>query len=182
MTAPPTGSGSLVISGGGTQPPGTTPPVTGGVTSAPVPLVDDIFDANAEARMIDPEGYDHLDPVMNERQCNDDILEALMSEADEEFEVSFVYGLETSTDDALIIDNMETLILDFVATSVLRCSEDAQAVQSRSREGRKLRGVGVVRVRYPEDGLRTSICKYLWPMDFPCSSRVILINVLLSRM
>jgi hypothetical protein len=100
---------------------------------------------------------------MIERQCSDDILAAVLSEADEEFEVSFVYGLETSTDDAsFIIDNMETLILDYVATSVLRCSE---AVQSRSREGRELRGVGVVRVRYPEDGLRTSICKYLWPMD-----------------
>jgi hypothetical protein len=98
---------------------------------------------------------------MIERQCSDDVLAAVLSEADEEFEVSFVYGLETSTDDAsFIIDNMETMILDFVATSVLRCSGDAQAVQSRSREGRELRGVGVVRVRYPEDGLRTSICKY----------------------
>ena len=185
-TGPPTIAGTIpATSAGTTAPPvagtATGPPTgsgAGGVTSAPVPLVDDIFNADteAEARMIDPEGYDHLDPVMNERQCNYDILEALMSEADEEYEVSFVYGLETSTDDAsFIIDNMETLILDFVATSVLRCSGDAQAVQSRSREGRKLSGVGVVRVRYPEDGLRTSICKYLWPIDFPCSSRVIFI-------
>jgi hypothetical protein len=79
----------------------------------------------------------------------------------EEFELSFVYGVESTNDDASFIDEMENLILDLVATSVLRCAGEgeAQAVQVRSRA---VDDVGVVRIRYPEHGEVTSICKSSW--------------------
>jgi hypothetical protein len=101
-----------------------------------------------------------IDPEANERQCNDK-MQTMSHEAVEEFELSFVYGIESTTEDAYFIDEMESLILDLVATSVLRCAGvgEAQAVQLRSRGGGLHDDVGVVRIRYPEDGEVTSICK-----------------------
>ena len=75
-----------------------------------------------------------IDPEVNERHCSDK-LQTMSHEAFEEFELSFVYGVEATTEDASFVDEMENLILDFVATSVLRCAGEgeAQAVQLRSR-------------------------------------------------
>jgi hypothetical protein len=163
----------------GTSVPTTAPP-TGGVgistlqpsssamtsTSAPVPtaprvptssptISDDIF--GVKQRTIDHDA--------NERECSD-ALRALPQETVEEFEVSFEYGIEsTSRDISDLIDEMESLILDFVATSVLRCTGDgnAQAVQLRSGGGGAVGYAGVVRIRYPEYGEVTSICEWVWP-------------------
>ena len=160
-TLPPSSSANTgpPVSSVPTASDGTPPPASGG-TSAPVPatptgltssptLSDDIFDTT---RMIDLEA--------NERHCNDK-LETMFHEAFEEFELSFVYGVEATTEDASFVDEMENLILDFVATSVLRCAGEgeAQAVQLRSRG---VDDVGVVRIRYPKHGEVTSICKSLW--------------------
>jgi hypothetical protein len=101
-----------------------------------------------------------IDPEVNERHCNDK-LRAMSHEVVEEFELSFVYGVEATTKDASFVDEMENLILDLVSTSVLRCAGEgeAQAVQLRSRG---VDDVGVVRIRYPEHGEVTSICKSSW--------------------
>jgi hypothetical protein len=101
-----------------------------------------------------------IDPEVNERHCNDKI-QTTSHEAVEEFELSFVYGVEATTEYASFVDEMENLILDFVATSVLRCAgeDEEQAVQLRSRG---VDDVGVVRIRYPEHGEVTSICKSSW--------------------
>ncbi|KAL3826888.1 hypothetical protein ACHAXA_000856 [Cyclostephanos tholiformis] len=135
----------------------TLPPMSG--SSAPVPTVptaltssptlsDDIFDA--KTRMIDPEA--------NERHCNDN-LKSISREASKEFEVSFVYGVESNSEDDTFVDEIESLILDLLATSMLRCSGEgeAQAVPLRTRGGEILGDVGVVRIRYPEYGKVTSI-------------------------
>ena len=90
-------------------------------------------------------------------------------ESQAEFELSFVYGVMSSTPDANdFIDDLERLIIDFVATSMLRCagdgsSETPQLLQLRKREDGKGGDevTGVIRVRYPEQlGLTTSICKF----------------------
>jgi len=109
-----------------------------------------------------------IDPEVNERQCNDN-LHMMSREDAEEFEVSFVYGVESSSKYASFVEEMDSLILDLVATSVLRCSGEgeAQAVQLRSRGGGALGDVGVVRIRYPMQGGTTSICKYPWFLQAP---------------
>ena len=101
-----------------------------------------------------------IDPEVNDRHCNDK-LKMTSSEATKEFEVSFVYGVKSTTEDDSFVDEMESLILDLVATSMLRCSGEgeAQAVQLRTRGGDVLGDVGVVRIRYPEYEGVTSICK-----------------------
>lgn len=74
--------------------------------------------------------------------------------------MSFEYGIEsTSKDVSDLIDEMESLILDFVATSALRCAREgnAQAVQLRSGGKDAIGYAGVVRIRYPVYGEVTSI-------------------------
>jgi hypothetical protein len=123
-------------------------------TSSPT-ISDDIFEVKQRT----------IDPDANERECSD-VLRALPQETAKEFEVSFEYGVEsTSRDISDLIVEMESLILDFVATSVLRCAGvgSAQAVQLRSVGGGAIGYVGVVRIRFPEYGEVTSICERVWP-------------------
>ena len=101
----------------------------------------------------------------------------------EEFELSFVYGVMSSSPDANdFIDDMERLIVDFVATSMLRCagdgsSETPQLLQLRKREDGKGGDevTGVIRVRYHEQlGLTTSTSKFV--------VRLSLLNLCLSEL
>jgi hypothetical protein len=123
-------------------------------TSSPT-ISDDIF--GVKQRTIDPDA--------NERECSD-VLRAFPEETVKEFEVSFEYGIEsTSKDVSDLIDEMESLILDFVATSALRCAGEgnAQAVQLRSGGKDAIGYAGVVRIRYPVYGEVTSISEWVSP-------------------
>lgn len=87
----------------------------------------------------------------------------------EEFELSFMYGIESSSNDVYeITDDMENLILDFIASTVLVCASehDFQTVQRSKRIDRGIRESGAVRIRYPEYGEITSICESLWMLYF----------------
>ena len=183
------------------RPSSTAPPGEGNSTnstSAPtilssVPSVtpgDDIFN---EMRVIDPAAY--------ERKCHDklDALPYDEKTSGEEFEVSFEYGIESSSDDLeYIVEDMESLILDFMATSVLRCdSPTHQQQQQQQQQGvssvvklRRKNGDGeedattadlenaVVRIRYPEFGEITSICKVHQLIHCFVSSRFTLCSTL----
>lgn len=122
-------------------------PVTGGTSN---PMLDMI------PRMIDSE--------TKERQCST-TLQTLTREDIEELEVSFVYGVESMTDNLSFVGNLESLILDLVAKSMLRCAdgegdEEHSAVQLRSGGGTKMMEyVGVVKVGYPTQGQVTFMSK-----------------------
>ena len=135
---------------------------------------------------------------VNERKCSEQdgggILTALMQSSQEElaveeFELSFVYGIEMTTafDDILannMIEDVEHLVFEFVARSILQCDIEnidgssinnqhvaQEAVQLRTRTKVDHADVdersgtsGVVRIRCPatdESGKNTSICKSL---------------------
>ena len=127
--------------------------MTPGVVTSP--MEDDIF----SLRMVGPSANNEY-----ERKCTDD-LRSMSKDSIEEFEVSFVYGVESSEEDtSTYLDNLETLILDYIATSVLHCGSDAhQSVQLRKkRSGGNDKNddvAHVVRIRYPEFGQITSVCK-----------------------
>ena len=104
-----------------------------------------------------------FDPNTKERQC-DVFLSALPQETVEEIELSFVYGVESITEGIhSLIDEMDTLVLDFLAMSVLRCTgeEGVQAVQLRSglEGGNTIGYMGVVRIRFADYGSVSSICE-----------------------
>jgi hypothetical protein len=136
-------------------------------SSSPSISTDDIFD-NIPRSRIAP-----LNATLV-RQCTD-IIQTLSSRGKplDEFEVSFVYGVETLTEDVSYIGNLENLILDLVAKSVLRCDSNGakkdviqssvDAVQQlRSTgvgEGGEMEYIGVVKIRYPRRGQVTTICK-----------------------
>jgi len=127
--------------------------MTPGVVTSP--MEDDIF----SLRMVGPSANNEY-----ERKCTDD-LRLISKDSIDEFEVSFVYGVESSEEDhGTYLDDLETLILDYIATSVLHCGSDAhQSVQLRKkRSGGKVivdDTSHVVRIRYPEFGQITSVCK-----------------------
>lgn len=157
--------------GGGTSPPVSTPSqvmtVIEGSTSSSSPAIstDDIFD-NIPRSRIAPSNATSV------RQCTD-IIQTLSSRGKpiDEFEVSFVYGVETLTEEGTYIGNLESLILDLVAKSVLRCSNKEQVVVSSVEAVQQLRSagvgeggefmeyIGVVKIRYPRRGEVTTICK-----------------------
>ena len=137
-------------------------------TSTTAPMVDDIF--GTEKRMIDPDQA----PNVHERKCDEDSLQSMPKGSVKEFEVSFVYGVESSSRDySDYIDELETLILDYTATSVLRCPGGAvdasnvyQSVQVRKKrnsdgydDDHDTATTSVVRIRYPEYGQITTMSK-----------------------
>ena len=86
----------------------------------------------------------------------------MTTEKTKEFEVSFMYGVESlSTDIIELTDDLENLILDIVATTVLTCAGEAgtHATQWRQRSKGAIEEMGVVRIRYPEYGEITSMCE-----------------------
>ena len=130
---------------------------------------DDIF-GNIDVRMADPVGHGNS---AYERKCNN-MLRSIPQDAIEEIEVSFAYGIESTTEDYDdLIEDLESLILDFIATSVLQCSDESEEGSSqvaaqlrKKRNGRKIGNddgddSSVVRISYPEYGQITTICKSL---------------------
>jgi hypothetical protein len=86
-----------------------------------------------------------------------------MTDGLEEFELSFVYGVESSSNDVCeYTDDLENLVLDFVASTVLICTgeSDTFAVQRSQHLAGEIRDSGVVRIRYPEYGEITTIGEF----------------------
>ncbi|KAL9187715.1 hypothetical protein ACHAXT_006093 [Thalassiosira profunda] len=138
-------------------------PADAGVPSAaPTAFVDDIF----SVRLVDPTAY--------ERKCEHS-FRGVSPEKLKEFELTFVYGVESMTENVDdLVEDMESLILDLVGTSVLRCSIESSAtsVQLRRSDGVGDGGVaGVIRVRYPEFGDITSTaqCEPMAPKAKGCA-------------
>lgn len=130
--------------------PSTSPGMVNATTSPTLKMVDDIFnDDLARVRRSGP-SYD--------RKC-DAQLESEMNKATKEYEISFMYGVETNTDSYYFIDDLENLILDFVATSVLRCFGIGQQSVQLRRKDDEGNFAGVTRIRYPEYGEVTSMCE-----------------------
>lgn len=101
------------------------------------------------------------DPAANERICSD-TLRLIPEDGRDEFEVAFMYAVEyQSVDIHDHIDDLETLILDFVAKSVLKCAvaTDSDVVETRKLGEAENAFEGFIGVRYPEFGQITSICK-----------------------
>ena len=99
-----------------------------------------------------------------ERICGANNIRLVSKDRLDEVEIVFMYGVEyTSADIHDNIDDLETLILDSVAKSVLNCASvdnGADAVESRMiEEAAANANEGVIGVRYPEFGPITSICK-----------------------
>jgi len=106
----------------GTLPAGTLPPT---VSSAPSPApsvyTDDIFDE-----------FRRFDPVHYKRKCDEQLYE-VMPERREEFELSFEYGVESARGDYHdYVEELEGLILDYLAASVLRCSSGGGSQRLRT--------------------------------------------------
>ncbi|KAL9187713.1 hypothetical protein ACHAXT_006091 [Thalassiosira profunda] len=95
------------------------------------------------------------EPMTKERKCNDKLREVSRDNIDE-LEVSFVYAVETASDDDSFVGDLEAVLLDFVAVSVLRCSEISKSQAVHKWRSRDSEFNGVVRVRYPEFGELTS--------------------------
>ena len=99
-----------------------------------------------------------------ERICGVNNIRLVSKDMFDEVEIVFMYGVEyTSADIHDNIDDLETLILDSVAKSVLNCASvdnGADAVESRMiKEAATDPNEGVIGIRYPEFGQITSICK-----------------------
>ena len=134
---------------------------TSAPSSMPTEYVDDIF-GDMRTSVNPLSGIRVLD---NERKCDKGMISPQnKTEVEEEFEVSFVYGVETSLilDEHSFLDDLEGLILDVVANSVLRCfyrgvigGDSGGGVQSstlrRGEVGDEDTGTAtsVVRIRYP---------------------------------
>ena len=76
----------------------------------------------------------------------------------EEIAVTFVYGVESTTQQNFFIRDLEELILDFLTTSILRCDSSHTSIEPRMN--RDAIDFGVARIRYPISGDITSISKY----------------------
>ena len=119
-------------------------------------MVDDIFIDDFNLRRSGP---------IYDRKCSDTMDSKLVDRADE-FELSFVYGMEstTLTDDS--IEALETIILDYVSASSLKCfgNEDLPVQLLRREDG--ILTNGVIRVRYPQYGEITTVSKYFSFISF----------------
>jgi hypothetical protein len=116
------------------------------------PDIDDIF---IDLRMVNQGS--------NERRCNGEIRR--MTDELEEFELSFVYGVESSSHDVYeYTDDLENLVLDFVASTVLICAGESDTytvpVPRSQHLAGEMRDLGVVRIRYPEYGEITTIGEF----------------------
>ena len=109
----------------------------------------EIIHANADDKFID---LRMVNQETKERKCKS----YMSAESLEEFEVTFAYSVESSSLDVYeITDDMENLILDFVASSMLICaSEGGKHMDEGISEW------GAVRIRYPEYGETTTISEF----------------------
>ncbi len=90
----------------------------------------------------------------NDRKCSD-ILLMSTKERQEEFEISFQYGVTSSSSDAFeLTDDLENRILDHISSIALICASESN-VQSEGG----IEEMGVIRIRYPEYGEITSMCE-----------------------
>jgi hypothetical protein len=82
-------------------------------------------------------------------------------DSSEEIEISFLYGVESKTSDYFFLDELEQLILDFLQVSILMCLEDGeQASPQVWRIDDRKDTAGVIRVRYPDIGEASTMCKF----------------------
>ena len=138
-------------------------------TNSPIVEDDDIF-GNIDVRMTDPL-LSHHGNSAHEKKCNNK-LRSIPQDAIEELEVSFAYGIESTSEEYDdLIEDMESLMLDFVATSVLQCSDESEGsspVAAQLRKKKNSSQIGnndggndssVIRIRYPEYGQITTVCK-----------------------
>ena len=100
------------------------------------------------------------DSASTERICSDTIR-LVPADRRDEFEVAFMYSVEfDSADIHDFVDDLENLILDFAAKSVLDCESENEidAVEYRKLKAKNVYE-GVIGIRYPEFGQITSVCK-----------------------
>jgi hypothetical protein len=128
-------------------PPGTTSPTGTNVpSSVPTEFVDDILQIRSAS--------------LPERSCLDKVDPTLI-DLSEEIEISFLYGVESKTADYFFLDELEGLILDFLQVSILMCLEDGKQAAPRVwKIDDQQDTAGVIRVRYPEIGEASTMCKF----------------------
>jgi len=136
------------------------------------PGTDDIFNDLRIGGQDHPLGDDD-DGGYNERRC-EGRLRGILPERREEFDVGFAYGVELSAPSWSeeeyedLMGELQRLILDFVAASVLMCpNDDDYATVPRSAAGPvrpyhegaggHARAPSVARIRYPEYGRITTM-------------------------
>ncbi|KAL7525920.1 hypothetical protein ACHAWF_001565 [Thalassiosira exigua] len=113
----------------------------------------------------DPNNLRISNAAAHERKCNDEMLRSMHQHVRrEEFELSFEYGIESTSDVLSFFGELETLLLDLVATSALKClqrrdGESQEFVKVRDNLGvsEASKVAGVVRIRFPDVGNATSI-------------------------
>jgi len=127
----------------------TTFPTISPPPSLPTGMVDDIF--------IDDLGVRRSGPLY-ERIC-DGLSSSVLKEISTEFDVTFVFGVETTTSSYDYIDDLEIVVLDFVSASVLECIDDKEQSVQLLRRDDTIPSRGVVRVRYPSQGKITTIAR-----------------------
>lgn len=127
----------------------TTFPTFSPPPSLPTGMVDDIF--------IDDLGMRRSGPLY-ERICGG-LSSSVLKGISTEFDVAFVFGVETTTSSYDYIDDLEILVLDFVSASVLECIDDEEQSLQLLRREDTIPSRGVVRVRYPPQGKITSMGK-----------------------
>jgi hypothetical protein len=130
VTASPTGAGT------GTSAPSITP----------TEFIDDLLQVRSG--------------LLPERSCLDKVDPKLL-DSSEEIEISFLYGVESKTADYFFLDELERLILDFLQVSILMCLEDGEQVSPQVwKIDDRQDTAGVIRVRYPELGEASTMCKF----------------------
>ena len=133
--------------------PTAVPTVTVPPSDAPSEFVDDIFDIRRRSDELEracPPGPKTRSFGWGRRQ------------GQEEFEVTFVYGVETSTSSRRFVGGIEDAVLDYVATNVLRCADDGDSPPRLRSGGAPAVGAPdaageVVRVRYPSEGAISAV-------------------------
>ena len=129
--------------------PGTTSP-TGSLvpSSSPTEYIDDLLNDIIRSG------------PLPERSCLDKVDPKLI-DMSEEIEISFVYGVESATADYFFLDELEGLILDFLQVSIMMCSERGEQIAPRVwKIDDQQDTAGVIRVRYPEIGEASTMCKF----------------------
>ena len=148
-------SSSSQTSHDGALPSLTLSPTPSSAPSMMPSLTDDLFGRVNPLRISEVTSLES--PTVYERKCDDE-LRNIPKEDVREFELPFVYGLESTSDSVdLLIQDLEEIIIDFVAISVLRCSSNGHAKSAKTgqrgaadgRGGGGASAAGVLRIRYP---------------------------------
>eukprot|EP00986_Skeletonema_menzelii_P006718 scaffold2550_cov153-Skeletonema_menzelii.AAC.6 len=97
--------------------------------------------------------------ISPERNCLDKVEPELI-DLSEEIEISVVYGVESTTADIFFLDELEGLILDFLQISIMMCLEGGERAPRVWKIDDQQDTAGVIRVRYPEIGEASTMCKF----------------------